>query len=49
MLSSEGNGGRQPAGIKARDGKLWFPTAQGIAVVNPEAVMTDLYTSIRLD
>ncbi|MEK6337568.1 MAG: two-component regulator propeller domain-containing protein, partial [Acidobacteriota bacterium] len=42
MLSTEGNGGRQPAGIKARDGKLWFPTAQGIAVVDPEAVMTDL-------
>jgi ligand-binding sensor domain-containing protein/signal transduction histidine kinase len=42
MLSREGNGGRQPAGIKARDGKLWFPTAQGIAVVDPEAVVTDL-------
>ncbi len=42
MLSIEGNGGRQPAGIKARDGKLWFPTAQGIAVVDPEVVMTDL-------
>jgi len=42
MLSIEGNGGRQPAGIKARDGKLWFPTAQGIAVVDPKAVMTDL-------
>jgi signal transduction histidine kinase len=42
MLSTEGNGGRQPAGIKARDGKLWFPTAQGIAVVDPKAVVTDL-------
>jgi signal transduction histidine kinase/streptogramin lyase len=42
MLSTEGNGGRQPAGIKARDGKLWFPTSQGIAVVDPETVMTDL-------
>jgi signal transduction histidine kinase/ligand-binding sensor domain-containing protein len=41
MLNVEGNGGRQPAGIKARDGRLWFPTAQGIAVVNPEAVTTD--------
>lgn len=41
LLNIEGNGGRQPAGIKARDGKLWFPTAQGIAVVDPETVMTN--------
>lgn len=38
LLNIEGNGGRQPAGIKSRDGRLWFPTAQGIAVVNPEKV-----------
>ncbi len=31
----EGNGGKQPAGIKASDGKLWFPTAGGLAVVDP--------------
>lgn len=41
LLNTEGNGGRQPAGIKARDGKLWFPTAQGVAVVDPETVMTN--------
>ena len=41
LLNIEGNGGRQPAGIKARDGKLWFPTAQGIAVVDPETVATN--------
>jgi len=41
LLNTEGNGGRQPAAIKARDGKLWFPTAQGIAVVDPETVMTN--------
>ncbi len=41
LLNVEGNGGRQPAGIKARDGKLWFPTAQGIAVVDPETVITN--------
>ena len=34
LLNIEGNGGRQPAGIKTRDGKLWFPTAQGIAVID---------------
>jgi signal transduction histidine kinase/ligand-binding sensor domain-containing protein len=38
MLNSECNGGVQPAGIKARDGKLWFPTQQGVAVINPDTV-----------
>ena len=38
MLNSECNGGRLPAGIIARDGKLWFPTQEGVAVVDPEAV-----------
>jgi signal transduction histidine kinase/ligand-binding sensor domain-containing protein len=38
MLSSECNGGRQQAGVKTRDGKLWFPTQDGIAVIDPEAV-----------
>ncbi|HSE97626.1 MAG TPA: two-component regulator propeller domain-containing protein [Blastocatellia bacterium] len=41
LLNVEGNGGRQPAGIKSRDGWLWFPTAQGIAVVDPESVTTN--------
>jgi signal transduction histidine kinase/ligand-binding sensor domain-containing protein len=41
LFSVEGNGGRQPAGIKARDGKLWFPMAQGLAMVDPEAVITN--------
>lgn len=38
LLNVECNGGRQPAGIKTRDGKLWFPTFDGVAVVDPEAV-----------
>lgn len=38
MASAECNGGLSPAGVKARDGKLWFPTQQGIAVVDPAAV-----------
>jgi signal transduction histidine kinase/ligand-binding sensor domain-containing protein len=38
MLSSECNGGMQPTGIKARDGKLWFPTQGGVAVVDPNVV-----------
>ncbi len=39
MANVECNGGHWPAGIKARDGKMWFPTQQGIAVIDPEAVL----------
>jgi signal transduction histidine kinase/ligand-binding sensor domain-containing protein len=38
LLTLECNGGRQPAGWKARDGRLWFPTAQGAAVIDPARV-----------
>lgn len=38
MLSTECNGERQPAGIKARDGRLWFPTQDGVVVIDPELV-----------
>lgn len=38
MLNVECNGGRMPGGIKARDGRLWFPTQDGVAVINPLTV-----------
>jgi ligand-binding sensor domain-containing protein/signal transduction histidine kinase len=38
MRSSECEGGTQPAGIRARDGRLWFPTTRGLAVVDPAKV-----------
>lgn len=38
MLNIECNGGRSPAGIKTADGKFWFPTQDGVAIINPEAV-----------
>ncbi len=38
MDNVECNGGRWPAGVKARDGKLWFPTMGGVAVIDPAAV-----------
>ena len=41
MLNIECNGGLSPAGIKARDGKLWFPTQNGAAVIDPETVTTN--------
>jgi signal transduction histidine kinase/ligand-binding sensor domain-containing protein len=37
MKSSEGNGGTQPAGWKARDGRLWFATIKGLVAIDPEA------------
>jgi signal transduction histidine kinase/ligand-binding sensor domain-containing protein len=38
MLDAECNGGAQPAGIKTRDGRLWFPTQKGVAVIDPKTV-----------
>ncbi len=38
MDNVECNGGRWPAGIKARDGRLWFPTMGGVAVIDPATV-----------
>ncbi|MBN2345314.1 MAG: hypothetical protein JXO51_02915, partial [Candidatus Aminicenantes bacterium] len=32
----ESTGPAQPAGCKSRDGKLWFPTVNGVAVVDPD-------------
>jgi signal transduction histidine kinase len=40
MLSSECNGGdNQPAGCKDREGRIWFPTAKGVVVVDPRQVV----------
>ena len=37
MLTEECNGGIWPAGIRARDGRLWLPTQDGVAVIDPKA------------
>ncbi len=42
LLNTECNGGQQPAGIRARDGKLWFPTQGGVAVLDPERLSSNL-------
>jgi ligand-binding sensor domain-containing protein len=34
----ECSGGCQPSGWKTRDGRLWFPTVRGLAVVDPAQV-----------
>ena len=37
MLNSECNGGdNQPAGCKDRQGRIWFPTAQGVVMIDPK-------------
>ena len=41
LPSIECQGGFEPSGFKARDGSLWFPTAKGFAVVNPDLVATN--------
>ncbi len=35
MRNAECNGGAWPSGVRTRDGKLWFPTQDGVAVIDP--------------
>ncbi len=35
MRSAECNGGFHPAGVRARDGRLWFPTMGGLIALDP--------------
>jgi signal transduction histidine kinase/streptogramin lyase len=37
MPSLECSGGLQPAACMTADGRLWFPTSKGVAVINPNA------------
>jgi len=38
MLNTECNGGRQPSAISDDDGHIWFPTLEGVAIVNPDSL-----------
>lgn len=38
MRSRECNGGSQPAGWRASDGRLWFPTMRGVAIIDPRGL-----------
>ncbi len=40
MRSRECNGSTQPAGTQTRDGRLWFPTIRGVAILDP-TLLTD--------
>ncbi|MBX3279467.1 MAG: hypothetical protein KF868_15800 [Acidobacteria bacterium] len=41
MSNIECNGGRQPAGFIADDGRLWFPTMGGVVAIDPEAAQVN--------
>ena len=55
MMTRECSGGGDPAGWRARDGKLWFPTIKGIAMIDPERMKTNSHAppvvieQIRID
>ena len=36
MLDQECNGLGRPAGVRATDGKIWFPTQDGVVVIDPQ-------------
>ncbi len=42
MKSVECMGESQPAGTRTRDGRLWFPTAKGLAIIDPENLKRNL-------
>ena len=38
LRTLEANGGRQPSAFRGRDGRLWFATARGVAIVDPTRI-----------
>jgi signal transduction histidine kinase/ligand-binding sensor domain-containing protein len=38
LLNAECNGGAWPSGATGPNGTLWFPTQDGVAVINPETI-----------
>jgi PAS domain S-box-containing protein len=41
LKSSQGNGGAQPMGWKSRDGRFWFSTVKGVAMIDPQQIKTN--------
>jgi len=41
LRTLQSNGGVSPAGTRTADGRLWFPTQDGVAVVDPKKVKVD--------
>lgn len=42
MLNTECNGGRQPSAITDENGQIWFPTLEGVSIVNPNMLQTNI-------
>ena len=38
LRNREGNGGVGSAGTRTKDGRLWFPTQDGVAIIDPRSV-----------
>lgn len=55
MMTRECSGGGDPAGWRGRDGKLWFPTIKGVAMIDPQNLKTNSHAppvvieQIRID
>jgi ligand-binding sensor domain-containing protein len=49
MRSRECNGSLQPAGARTADGRLWFPTVKGVAVVDPHHLRSPVVPPAYLD
>lgn len=49
MESSQCNGVAKPAGWKARDGRLWFPTTKGLIAVDPNLKLNDIPPPVFID
>jgi signal transduction histidine kinase/ligand-binding sensor domain-containing protein/CheY-like chemotaxis protein len=43
MRASECNGNSQPAGVRGRDGTLWFPTIKGVVSVRPDHLAVNAF------
>jgi signal transduction histidine kinase len=41
LASQSCSGGFQPGGCRSSDGRLWFPTAKGMAIINPVTASTN--------
>jgi len=50
MLSSETNGEIQPAACKTSDGRLWFPTTDGVVMIDPDKItLNDLAPPVVIE
>jgi ligand-binding sensor domain-containing protein/serine phosphatase RsbU (regulator of sigma subunit) len=41
LSSNECNGRMQPAGSRTRDGRIWFPTMDGLVIIDPERLSSN--------